>query len=64
MNARTKFKYQFEIIKNAKTEKSLLIGDFNMDYAKIYDDNYSHRKLFDDFEEALSESNLIQMVKH
>ena len=34
VNAREKFKYQLEIIKKAMTECCIVIGDFNIDYAK------------------------------
>ena len=43
-------------------EKCLLMGDFNLDYNKVYDDNYSYKNLFDDFEDRLSMFNLVQMV--
>ena len=38
------------------------MGDFNLDYNKVYDDNYSYKNLFDDFEDRLSMFNLVQMV--
>ena len=40
VNARMKFKYQLELIKHAMIESCVLIGDFNIDYTRIYDDNY------------------------
>ena len=40
----------------------LVIGDFNLDYAKAYDDNYRNKNLFTDFDEMLSEFNLVQLV--
>ena len=43
-------------------DKCILLGDFNLNYDKIYDDNYAHRALFDDFEKVLSHENLIQIV--
>ena len=63
VNARAKFKYQLELIKNAMTSKCVIVGDFNMDYAKIYDDNYNNKNLFQDFDDILSDFNLIQVVK-
>ena len=42
--------------------KTVLLGDFNLDYGRIYDDNYAHKNLFADFDEILSDYNLIQMV--
>ena len=44
-------------------DKCILIGDFNLDYGKIYDDNYNNKNLFQDFEDILSSFNLIQLVK-
>ena len=38
------------------------MGDFNLDYRKNNDDNYVHKNLFSDFDEILSDLNLIQMV--
>ena len=39
-----------------------LFLDFNLDYEKIYDDNYAHKLLFEDFENALSVFDLVQVV--
>ena len=36
--------------------------DFILDFAKIYDDNYTHKNLFDDFEDEQSMDNLVQIV--
>ena len=41
---RTKFKQQLEIIKNAMTVNCVIVGDFNLDYAKAFDVNYSNKK--------------------
>ena len=62
ISARDKFKYQLLLIKKAFNENSILLGDFNLDYSKINDDNYVHRNLFEDFDETLSNLNLIQIV--
>ena len=62
VNPRVKFKYQLNIIKKALTQKSLLVGDFNLDYRKKYDVDYAHKNLFSDFDEELSSSNLVQMI--
>ena len=32
VNAKTKFKYQLELIKRVMIESCLVIGDFNVDY--------------------------------
>ena len=63
VNARAKFRYQLELIKNAMTSKCVIVGDFNMEYAKIFDDNYNNKNLFQDFDDILSSFNLIQLVK-
>ena len=62
VNARQKFIYQLEVIKNAMIEKCLLLGDFNLDYNKIYDVNYSQQNMFDDFDDNLAMFNLVQIV--
>ena len=62
-NARTKFKQHLEIIKNAMTVNCVILGDFNLDYAKAYDVNYCNKNFSSDFDEVLSEFELIQLVK-
>ena len=62
VNARTKFIYQLSIIKNAMCNKCLVIGDFNLDYSRVNDVNYHNKLLFNDFEDALSEFELNQVV--
>ena len=59
---REKFKTQLKLIKNAMIPNTIVLGDFNLDYDKIYNDNYAHKLMFDDFESELSCFNLIQMV--
>ena len=41
---------------------TVLLGDFNLNYEKIYDDNYAHKNLFSDFDEILHDCELVQMV--
>ena len=62
VSPRDKFKTQLNLIKQAMIPKTVLLGDFNLDYGRIYDDNYAHKNLFADFDEILSDYNLIQMV--
>ena len=45
VNPRTKFLYQLEIIKNAMIDKCILLGDFNLNHDKIYDD-IMHTELY------------------
>ena len=42
--------------------RRFLLGDFNLDYEKIYNNNYCHKTLFKDFEEELLRFNFIQVV--
>ena len=62
MALNNKFVYQLEIFKNAFIEKCVVLGDFNLDYEKVYDDNYAYKLLFEDFDNALSVFNLVQVV--
>ena len=50
-------------LKSGNKNPQTLLGDFNLDYEKIFDDNYTYKNLFADFDEILSDFNLIQMVK-
>ena len=60
---RDKFKYQLALIKNAVTRKTIILGDFNLDYLKKYDVNYARKNMFEDFENEMSDFNLVQLVK-
>ena len=62
MSARNKFIQQLKIIKLAFTKNTVLLGDFNLDYTKKFDQNYMNRVLFEDFEEHLSSLDLNQLV--
>ena len=51
---REKFKYQLTLIKHALQKMNcILLGDFNLNYAKINDVDYSHVRYFDDFDDIL-----------
>ena len=41
----------------------ILLGDFNLNFAKKLDINYSHVRYFDDFELILYDKNLIQLIE-
>ena len=41
----------------------ILLGDFNLNFAKKNDINYSHVRYFDDFEEMLGDENLVQIIE-
>ena len=40
-----------------------MLGDFNLNFARKSDVNYSHVKYFDDFDDVLYDTNLIQLVE-
>ena len=56
------YSFIHSFIKNAFIDKCVVLGDFNLDYEKVYDDNYAHKLLFEDFEITLSMCNLVQIV--
>ena len=64
VSQREKFRYQLSLINTAmKTLSCVLVGDFNLNYARKEDIFYSHARYFDDFEFILSNMNLIQLVE-
>ena len=56
------FSKQLDIIKNATNNKSIILGDFNLNHHKRYDINYSHKNYFIKLNEAFENLNLIQIV--
>ena len=50
------------MIKKFSTDRCIVIGDFNLDYSKIFDVNYGYKSLFEDFDVALSNFELVQVV--
>ena len=63
ISPRDKFKMQLRLIKNALTNNTIVMGDFNLDYKKNFVVNYAHSNLFEDFNEILSDEFLVQLVK-
>ena len=64
ISQREKFKYQLSLIKAAvDTSDCILLGDFNLNFDKKNDINYSHASYFDDFENVLSDKNMIQLIE-
>jgi exonuclease III len=59
---REKFKYQLSLIKKALTPGTILVGDFNIDFFFKFDVDYVHKNLFADFDEALSDFGLAQLI--
>ena len=64
ISQRDKFKYQLTLIKNAICNMNcILLGDFNLNYTRRHDVNYSHAKYFEDFDDVLYDKNLIQLIE-
>ena len=61
----SKFRYQLSIIRKAieKNVKFMILGDFNLDYSHRNDVNYRYENMFNDFDDAFDDINLIQMVE-
>ena len=59
---RDKFGYQLDLIKNALTTNTILLGDFNLDWSKHHSEDYSHKNYFSDMDHKLGASNPIQLV--
>ena len=62
ISAREKFLYQINLIKLALTPDTILLGDFNLNFNKHSDAKYDRKNLFKDFDEALSDHNLTQLI--
>ena len=60
---REKFRYQLELIKNAMTQNTIILGDFNIDDGRRYDVNYAYKNYFNDLDEAFSNFGLIQLIE-
>ena len=61
-SAKEMFNYQLDLIKLAYTNSAIIVGDFNLDFAKRHDPNYPRRALFEDFETKLGHFNLVQII--
>ena len=55
---RDKFNYQLQLINNAITPTSILMGDFNLDWLKKFDFNYAYKNYFEDIDLALGNHGL------
>ena len=60
---REKFKYQLNLIKVAMKKRTIIIGDFNLDYSQKENINYRYANLFNDFEEILTINTLFQIIE-
>ena len=56
------FETQLNIIKNAFTTETVLVGDFNLDNNKRMDVNYCNSSLFSKFNDHLGDLSLLQLV--
>ena len=55
--------YTLQIKAAVDTSDYILLGDFNLNFDKKNDINYSHASYFDDFEHVLSDKNMIQLIE-
>ena len=61
--AKELFTRQLLLIHAAYVGDTVIMGDFNLDYAKRHDVNYDRKNYFELFDEKLGDLNLIQMVR-
>ena len=54
------FEQQLALIAAAWSPNLVLLGDFNLDYYRKFDPDYSSRTLFEAFDIALGHLNLVQ----
>ena len=60
---RENFREQLNIINNATTASTILLGDFNLDENKRHLVDYNQRQLFQDLEELIGHHQYVQHVK-
>ena len=60
---RENFREQLNIINNATTASTILLGDFNLDENKRHLADYNQRQLFQDLEELIGHHQYVQHVK-
>ena len=60
---RENFREQLNIINNATTTSTILLGDFNLDENKRHLVDYNQKQLFQDFEELIGHHQYVQHVK-
>ena len=61
--AKELFTRQLFLINAAFNDDTVIMGDFNLDFARRHDVSYERKNYFELFEEKLGDLNLIQMVK-
>ena len=60
--ARQHFQIQLDLIKGSYVPKSIVLGDFNIDYGRKFDVTYTRKDLFNDFDTTLGNLSLIQLI--
>ena len=63
ISARSFLKYQLNLLKIAYLPNTIVMGDFNIDYRRRFDINYTNHELFNDFDDILGDFDLQQLVK-
>ena len=61
-NQRDKFLYQLQLIKAAMNASTIVLGDFNLDWARRFDASYAYKNYYEDMELHLEEFGLNQIV--
>ena len=60
---REKFNDQLDHIARAWTPSTIILGDFNLDWAKRHYQNYALKNVFNDMDDKIGNLNLIQIVR-
>ena len=58
-----KFNDQLDHIARAWTPNTIILGDFNLDWAKRHCQNYALKNFFNDMDDRIGHLNLIQIVE-
>ena len=62
LTARDQFIKQCRLVRAAFNSVTIFLGDFNLDYSRKHDVNYSNAGLFAIFDEGFDDLNLLQLV--
>ena len=60
--AKNHFKYQVELLSKAIDRNTIIVGDFNLDYFKFYDEYYAHALLCEYWDTVITAKSLIQQI--
>ena len=61
--AREKFMYQLDIVRNAFTKDTFILGDFNLDDNMKFNQSYQNKELYNDLDRMWGNFHLTQVVK-